>query len=159
MGNITRVVVALLGVFLIAELANCTIAMPCMFTDGECPTGSEGAGGDVGGGDLGGSGSGEGTANAVCDDGVCAEVMAGKCGVTYGCRPASEPDYSGPNKCWIWEIKSGRDDSDCIQNVCVDDEWVHKQRPQDRLDDGDPCTDDFCDPAGSLVHTPKPNCP
>lgn len=113
----------------------------CAFGPGQCEEGGSGAGG------------GDGTPDVECDDGVCAEVFVGQCGVTYGCRPKDDPSFVG-NKCFVWELTPGKDDHNaCTHDACVDDVWQHTPFTAKEIDDGDPCTIDECTPVEGIQHT------
>jgi hypothetical protein len=55
----------------------------------------------------------------------------------------------------VWETMSGKDDHDaCTVDQCKNDQWVHIPPTDAEVDDGDPCTDDICDPATGIQHIP-----
>lgn len=107
--------------------------------------GSGGSAGNTGG--MGGTGGGP----VTCNDGVCTDVLAGQCFISYTC--------SAGGLCKGVDKISGEDDGDaCTKDICQDDAWTHSPFTAEEISDEDPCTVDSCSSAVGITHEAIQGC-
>lgn len=83
-----------------------------------------------------------------CGNGRCVDLIHnGQCVAVFAC---TEED-----KCIGVERKPGYMDEPCIVNTCEGWEWHSREYTAAELDDGDPCTLDYCDPTFGPKHYPS----
>lgn len=84
-----------------------------------------------------------------CSDGVCGEdVLVDSCAAAFICQE------HGVGKCIATAFVPGEDDKNkCTHDVCEDGAWRHVPFTTEEIDDGDPCTEDGCDPTNGPYHT------
>jgi hypothetical protein len=132
-----------------------------LFCEGEAcalADGAGGAGGAWGSGDGGGAGQGGAggeepptTTSSTGEPPPCECDDGNSCNGREGC--------AGDGACTIIDPPLPVDDENiCTADQCVDGEPHHEPMPQRNMDDGDPCTIDYCDATIGIMHDPIPGC-